>query len=286
MIYFFKNTVGKTTIYNFLKTILSENIITSLRKNLGTLSINNCTKRTNETIDLGETLEINYLEDEEFLPNYPANDINFDIIYEDEYYLIMDKPSNICTIPTINHFTDNLASAVLFYQKKRNQTYKFRALNRLDLGTSGIVVIAKDPICYNLLQKFGKVEKEYVALVEGKIEKDIVISGNILDDNKLKKHYIDCSNNSIKTFVVPLKYYKKENITLIKTKLVGGRTNQIRVHLSSIGNSLAGDIKYGGKTNIFDTFFLRCFSIKFFHSILNKNIELTLDYMLPQGLRD
>lgn len=284
MNYFFKNNIGKMSIYNFLKTFFSENLIVLLRKKLGILKIDNNIKKTNDIIDLGEVLQIDYAETSN-IPNYPINDIELNIVYEDDYYLIVDKPSNICTIPTFNHYNDNLASAILSYQKIKKQNYKFRALNRLDLGTSGIVVIAKDLICYNLLQKFGEIKKEYIALIEGKLNEEIVIEGNILDDKELKKHYVDYSNNEIKTFVNPIKYFEKQDISMINAKLVGGKTNQIRVHLSSIGHPLAGDIKYGGKTDIIKSFFLRCYFIKFFHPIFNKNIELSLDYNLP-SLRD
>lgn len=283
MKYYFINNFSTTTIYYFLKELnFSQILITKLRKKLGYLKINNEYKRTNDYIKLNETLEIDF--DEEICPpNYEPNEIKFNIVYEDDYYLIIDKPSHIATIPTKAHYINNLASAVLFYSKQTNQNFVFRAKNRLDYGTSGIIVIAKDLIAYNLLS--AKIEKKYYALVDGKINKQGIICGDILDNDNLKMHYtIQSQNSKIKTHYELLKYYNSLNVSLLNIFLEGGKTNQIRVHMESIGHSLTGDIKYGGKQNLLDSFYLRCYYIKFIHPITKQMIEITLPKNLPTEL--
>ena len=282
MIYEFKNDDNDITIYNFLKKIkISESCITRLRKKLGYLSINGIPKRTNEIIKHNETLIINYQEDT-IVNNYKPCDIPFIIVYEDEYFLIVDKPKDICTIPTMAHYQDNLASAVLSYQISTGQQYVFRALNRLDLGTSGIVVIAKDIISANLFHSYANPQKKYLAIVEGKTKLKDSIIGAIADNRELKRYEVnESSKKNAITNYIRLKYNKDLNVSLVELNLLQGRTNQIRVHMSSIKHPLAGDIKYNGNNNILNSFFLRCYFLSFFHPIKRKQIEIKLDANIP-----
>jgi len=285
MKYQFINNNESMTIYHFLKEIkLSESCITRLRKQLGFLSINGIPKRTNEIIQKGDTLEINYV-DPQIKQNYQPCNIPFKIVYEDDYYLIVDKPTDICTIPTLAHYNDNLASAVLFYQKLTNQSFVFRALNRLDLGTSGIVIIAKDIISANLFHSISKPFKRYLAIVVGKVNDCDKIVGAIEDNRNTKKYEVDInSKKTATTNYTLIKYNNKLDLSLLDINLVHGRTNQIRVHMASINHPLAGDIKYGGNKDVLNSFFLRCYYLKFYHPIKQKVIELTLDSAVPNEL--
>jgi len=276
----FINKHNEISINNFLINLgLSKETLIKLRKKLGNILVNNKPCFINFILHVNDEVTLN-LEDE-VNSDYPDCNISFKIIYEDEYLLIVDKPINIATIPTKSHFENSLAGMVKRYQKQQNNYYTFRALNRLDAGTSGIVIIAKDIFSYNILINKKSIIKEYLAISDGEIKNPITIEKGIKNDFEQHVHLCSVDGKFAKTCLTPLKYYDNFNATLVKLKLETGRTNQIRTHLASISHPLSSDIKYGSLTNFIEYFYLRCFSCSFIHPILNTKLEFILDYNLP-----
>lgn len=155
---------------------------------------------------------------------------------------------------------------------------KIRPVNRLDLGTSGIVVFAKCAYiheCLSLKMKNNLFKKQYFALVYGNLPNrtgviDLPIgrkNGSIIERT------IDYENgkNSITNYEV-ICYDSKSDCSLIRCNLVTGRTHQIRVHFSAIGHPLAGDTLYGNSNCIFNRLMLHCSKLEFFHPVTNKKI--------------
>ena len=265
-----KNNYKTTTIKEFLKHKgLSSRTITQLSKKLGILKINGEPKILKDIITKKQKLQIEYVE-ENFTQNYPKSSEPINIVYEDKNILIVDKPSNLPTIPSYS-YADSLASRVINYLGKTT----FRAMNRLDADTTGIVIIAKNVITENILEKFGKIKKYYVAIVEGKTKFKGKINANIKDDENLKKRVIANDGLPAITFYKRLKYNKNDNSSLVKCHLKYGRTNQIRCHFSHISHPLKYDTKYG---SLFQnkTFYLRCYKLIFIHPYTCKKITIKL----------
>lgn len=203
-----------------------------------------------------------------------------EIIYEDENILIINKPSGLLVHGDNKNKKETLTNDVLnyLYSKGEYDNGSFftpAPAHRLDRNTSGIIIFGKNSAVLHelmeLLQDKNKIEKEYITLVVGSINKEGVIDAPLLKIEKLNKVVVSSDEGSKKAIT---KYYPYKNLkdyTLLKVNLLTGRTHQIRVHLSYINHPIVGDKKYGDiKVNkIFeekydlDSQFLHAYSIKF-----------------------
>lgn len=218
---------------------------------------------TSFALKKGDKIEI-FLEEK--TKEYGNSNNPLDVIYEDDYILIVNKPHNIATIPTINHYYNNLSSDVNEYYKKHNIRAKIHVVNRLDYETSGLVIFAKHQYIHSLFSNI-KITKHYHALVEGKIEEDGEINKPIKKINQDKKRIIDDTGKpSITQYKVIV---KNANSTMLDINLLTGRTHQIRLHFASISHPLIGDNLYSnGKSK--DTLCLDCYYLEFIHPITHK----------------
>ena len=183
---------------------------------------------------------------------------NIDILYEDKNIIVVDKPYNMLTISTINEKEKTLYHIISNYVKRDNKKNKIFIVHRLDKDTSGIVVFAKSELVkYKLQDNWDKVDREYVAIVEGNTK-----------DSGIIKTYLDEKNNKVfisnkgKLSITKYKKIKSNNkYTMLNIKIETGRKHQIRVHLNSIGNPIIGDKKYGNiKSN---RMMLHAYKLKF-----------------------
>ena len=269
------------SVYYFLKDEgYSERFITFLRKDENRVLINGKASRTTSPLKNGDILQIT--SDDNTKSGIMRCILGLDVVYEDEYYLIVNKPSGLATIPTKSHYTENLAGAVAYYLSSKIPNYTSRVMNRLDFDTAGLVIFAKNLIACN---KLKNVEKIYYALCKGKINKTIEINKPIetITQNGInqRKRVISQSGKAAITYVTPVKIF--EHYSLIKCQLKFGRTHQIRVHLSSIGHPLLGDTLYGTVDNRITHTALVCKEITFTHPFINEKISLSVD--LPNDFK-
>lgn len=204
---------------------------------------------------------------------------DLDILFEDEYLLCINKPYNMPVHPTKVHQTDTLSNIVSYYMVSKGENYAFRAVNRLDKDTSGIVILAKDRYTCAVMQGSNEIQKEYVAVCEGEIFENITIDNPIsLEPNsKIKRCICDIGQKAI-THCTPIK--SKNGHTLLRITLETGRTHQIRCHLSSVGHPLAGDDLYGGSREKILRQALHCMSVTFLHPITKCKVVIKTD--IPQ----
>ena len=200
-----------------------------------------------------------------------------EILYEDDYFLIINKPAGIPVHPSTLHFNDTLSNGVKYYYDKNNINKKIRIVTRLDRNTSGIVVIAKNEYIQEQLiyqMKKGLFQKEYIAICNG-IFKDK--AGTIDANIKRKANSIieRCISNNGQTAITEYKVIEeKDNKSKVLVKLKTGRTHQIRVHMAYIGHPIIGDDLYGKSSNFINRQALHAYKIYFIHPILNKKIEI------------
>ena len=185
-----------------------------------------------------------------------------EMLYEDDRLFAVNKPADMPVHPTKVHQLDTLANRVSAYQKSRGEGYIFRALNRLDKDTSGIVLIVKDRVSYSLIKP--TVSKVYYAVCEGSITESGTIDKPIAlsPDSKIVRCVSPDGDRAL-THYVPIEHGKGH--TLCKLTLETGRTHQIRCHMSSIGHPLAGDDLYGGSLDIIKRQALHCAEVSFIH---------------------
>ena len=260
------------SIYLFLKQNgFSENYISNLRKSWGNIIVNDQIVNIRQHIYSGDKLQINSS------PNAKTtimqNRLPLDIVYEDDYYLLINKNSGISTMPNKSHYDNNLAGAICNYMAEKDEDFVLRISNRLDKETSGIVIVAKDSIS---LKELGEVKKTYYAICEGVIKEPICINEKIatLTENGINniRRIVSPSGKDAVTNVVPIKNNGKQ--TLCKITLEHGRTHQIRVHMSHIGYPLCSDSLYGTTSPLINRTSLHCKEVSFYHYIKKEMIHI------------
>lgn len=209
-------------------------------------------------------------------------DIHMNIVYMDPCCMVVDKPYYMPVHPSFNHPTDTLANAFVGYWKNKGQQKIFRAINRLDKNTSGLVLIALD--AYSAEKLKGNVDKTYTAIVQGKVEKQqgIIELPIARQTESIITRCVREDGQYAKTEYTVIK--QNDDFSLLDIKLHTGRTHQIRVHFSHLGYSLAGDDLYGGSTEFISRHALHCRKLEFISPFNNEKV--TVNSNLPKDMED
>lgn len=202
-------------------------------------------------------IELPVPEKQDILPE----NITLDIVFEDQYLMIVNKPAGMVTHPAYKNYSGTLVNAIMYYadSKKENLSNmngfeRAGIVHRLDKDTSGLLVIAKDEVTHSKLSDlFMKhdIEREYQAIIWGNLKKKKgIIESRLARDKRDRKKVAvlkdDEEGGKIAiTMYEVLKEY--EFLSLIKLNLKTGRTHQIRVHLANHGHPVFGDETYGGR---------------------------------------
>lgn len=266
-------------VYYFLKeNHFSENFISNLRKNKNFILVNDGIATTRTILKTGDTLKI--CSNPNAKTSIMQCVIPLDIVYEDDFYLIVNKPSGLACMPTQKHYTNNLAGAICNYMQSKDSDFTLRIINRLDKDTSGLILVAKNSIAQKEVKNFSKT---YYAICCGLINEDLKINRPILtlreNGTNLQKRIISEKGQPAITHIHPIKTIKN-NYTLLQINLQYGRTHQIRVHLSSIGHPLLGDQLYGEFSSQIEHSALVCKEISFFNPYIKK--EMSFDIPFPK----
>jgi 23S rRNA pseudouridine1911/1915/1917 synthase len=180
-------------------------------------------------------------------------EIPLDIIFEDEYLIVVNKPAGMVAHPAYANYTGTLVNALLHHSSKLsnvNEPGRPGIVHRIDKNTSGLLVVAKDDWTHSrLAYQFSKhsIEREYQAIVWGIFkEPKGEISFNIIRSKSDRKKFAasEVEGKSALTYYEVLEEF--EFLSLLKLNLKTGRTHQIRVHLSAINHPVFGDETYGG----------------------------------------
>ncbi len=218
--------------------------------------------------------------------NIKPIEMNLNIVYEDQDLLILDKEPFIIVHPTLKKTDKTLANGVVHYfQKVKNLSVVPRFYNRLDMNTSGIIVIAKNSYAQAYLQEKCQVKKWYQAIVKGIVREDEFVVensiGRVGDNLKREVLEVEAGGQYSKTAFKTLKKFEEEELTLIQCELFTGRTHQIRVHLSTLGYPIIGDELYGGRDERVSRQMLHAYKLKFNNPTSKKSqiieIELAKD---------
>lgn len=208
--------------------------------------------------------------------------IDLEIIYEDEYFLAVNKPAGIVVHPSANHLSGTLANGVKYYL---NNNKKIRAINRLDRDTSGIVLFAKNEYIQELMIKKVSITKEYIAITDGILEEKsgIIVEPIARKPGSIMERYVsEEGQKAITHFEVLKELYT--NLSIVKLNLETGRTHQIRVHLAYIGVPILGDTLYGKSSDLINRQALHAYKMQFLHPITNK--ETILHTPLPDDMEN
>ncbi len=241
------------------------------------ITLNGTHIRSIDEIHTGDILKVNIPDDER--ASLPS-DYPLDVIYEDEDILVINKPAELPMHESHNHQGDTLANAVAGYLTKKGKPAIFRAVGRLDKGTSGAVLCALNTFAASKLS--GRIEKEYIAVPTGKYTENGTIDKPIYRPDPIKTYRTaDDRGDRAVTHYFPVEY--GDDYSLLLIRLETGRTHQIRVHFAFMGTPLYGDTMYGTADKDIDRQALHCRSLSFIHPVTDK--KMTFEAEMPEDMK-
>ncbi|HHT9122693.1 MAG TPA: RluA family pseudouridine synthase [Candidatus Wunengus sp. YC63] len=270
----------------------------------GAVLVNGRTVKSSYDIQEGDFISVRVpvLEESKIVPE----DIPIDIVYEDDYLMLINKPYDMVVHPAGRHHCGTVVNALAFHCQNLSQVngpLKAGIVHRLDRDTSGIMLTIKsDAVHSQIAMQFEKrsVKKEYLAVVEGEVmfdsdEISLPIARHIIDSQKMAVRH-DIGKEAVSIYEVIERF---RGYTLVKVMPKTGRTHQIRVHMRAIGHPVVADFMYSsqescylsdllqkereeGELPIIDRQALHAHRIEFFHPIHNKKMEFEVD--LPDDI--
>ncbi len=223
----------------------STRLIRSLKRD-GGVFLNDVDSRLNLTVSGGDIIKVEFPEERS---GFEPQEIPIEIAYEDEDLMIINKQPGIVVHPTKGHPHSTIANGLTWLMQNRNEFFKIRFVNRLDMDTSGLLVVAKNAFTQESFQKQMKnnlTRKKYIAVVDGLMTSEngvIDLPIGIADENTVGRIVKPDGYPSVTKYDV--KAYLPNGKTLVELTLETGRTHQIRVHMSHIGHPVTGDSLYG-----------------------------------------
>ena len=208
------------------------------------------------------------------LPNRSHLPKNFEIIYEDNDILVVNKPAGLLTVGTLTDKTNTAYYILTDYVRKGSLKSKKRifVVHRLDQWTSGVLLFAKsEEVKFQLQEQWKDTQKKYLAVVQGQLTPKEGVISSYLAENKA---FVVYSTTDVKKGKLAHTAYKtlKETpqFSLLEITLLTGRKNQIRVHLADKGHPVVGDRKYGDAGDRYRRLALHAKSISFKHPATNQ----------------
>lgn len=222
------------------------------------------------------TIEIPKEEATEILPE----NIPIQILYEDEFLAVVNKPRGMVTHPSKGRYSGTLVNALLYKFPNNLSNYngddRLGIVHRLDKDTSGGLIIAKDNNTHRALSKLFKeheVVREYIAIVHGNIKTDEGRLEYSIGRNPKDRKKMAVTDKNSKTAITDYKVIKRfDGFTFVRLSLYTGRTHQIRVHMAKIGHPVAGDKLYGPKKSKLKILYLHSAKLEFIHPVTKKKI--------------
>lgn len=248
--------------------------------------VNEKAVKMNYMVSEGEHIVV--ILDKEESQNIEPEKMDLDIVYEDEDIIVINKKPYMVVHPTKSHFNGTLSNGVMYYFKETGQNSIVRLVSRLDMNTSGLIIIAKNQFAHMQLSKEMREEhfqKRYLALVHGNLkEREGTINKPIYreSDDVIKRVVDPRGQESITHYRVLERY---ENADLVECLLETGRTHQIRVHLSYLGNPIYGDFLYGEEEDeLIPRQALHAYGLDFYSPRTRKKLSLRAE--MPEDMKE
>lgn len=282
-VYKVENYEGEIGKYLHFRYGYSSRVIKSVKKE-GDLRLNGRHMPFVAPCRSGDTIEV--LLRKEHMDAEPE-DIPFGILYEDEDLLVADKPPYMVTHPTKSHPCGTLANAVYGHYRTEGYDGKLHFVSRLDMDTSGVVIIARNKFIHHLMQnmdEYRPFDKYYEAVVKGHLpEEKGVIDAPIMRSSDGIRRMIDEEGKDCLTEYTVLERFPSHS--LVRLRLLTGRTHQIRVHLKSIGCPILSDVLYGDGTDpMIGRQALHACSVSFLHPV--KKEVMNFSSPLPEDMKN
>lgn len=273
---------------------LSRKLLSRVKLTERGITVNGVRQYINVRVKAGDVVEIRM--EEETSDDILPQDIPVDVIFEDDHLLVVHKPAGMIVHPTTGHWSNTLANGVIHMWMKRGLKIRFRPIHRLDKETSGVLAIAKNPYIHqniSLQMQNGSVDKEYLALVRGRMEQETGTVNAPIDRDPASPHYRIVTPAGYPSVTHYRVVEQLQDAALLSIRLETGRTHQIRVHMSHLGHPLFGDSMYGwekeGGEAVERTSLppgrhaLHAFRLAFFHPMRGE--KMTFSAPLPEDMK-
>ena len=235
--------------------------------------VNGRFQRKNLELDKGDVVSL-LMEDE--IENILPEKMEIDIVYEDYDLLILNKSANMVVHPTKSYQTNTLSNGIAYYFKETNIKKKIRFVNRLDMDTTGILIVAKNSFSHQQMAlqfENNSIEKKYLAVVQGIIEDDeglIDLPIGREENKSIRKMVTEDGQEALTKYKVLERY---NMATLVEVQIFTGRSHQIRVHMDYISHPIIGDSLYNMRSEYINRQALHSHYLKVNHPRTKNQIE-------------
>lgn len=261
-----------------------------LRGDMRNTKINGMPSYLNTRLQENDRVEITIKEQTEASAIVPVP-LSFDIVYEDEDLIVINKPANMPIHPSIHNYDNTLANALADYYKDASSPFVFRCLMRLDRDTSGLTIVAKNRLSASILSSRmirREIQKNYLAITSGHVEpaQGTITAPIARKEESCIERCVDYEKGeeAITHYRVLQHFSKNKNAySLVSLQLETGRTHQIRVHMKYIGYPLIGDFLYFPEDNSIKRQALHVHSLSFSHPI--NGTRLYFEVPLPEDMQ-
>ena len=278
--YIISENTTPVTILDFLKKEgFSRHILSSMKNTPNTIILNGERGFGRSVLKPQDHLIVTVPETESG-ENIIRTKMDLNIIYEDEDILVINKPADMPVHPSAGNYENTLANGIAWYFAEKGEDFVYRCINRLDRDTTGVLVLAKNPLSGALLSaqmKQRQIRRTYLALTDGIPPERGTVSAPIarMDDSVITR---EVNWEHGETAVTHYERLAVSNgYSLVELHLDTGRTHQIRVHMKYIGCPLPGDFLYHPVFDRISRQALHSFQLEFCHPITKK----TLRFLAP-----
>lgn len=236
---------------------------------------------TTRRMQAGDRLEV-VLPEEASSEHIVPTPMPLSILYEDEDLMVINKAANVPIHPSQGNFSNSLANGLAWYFEEKQESFVFRAINRLDRDTTGLLIVAKNALSSCILSDMVKkrqIHRTYLAAVNGDLsvqpEGTIDVPIARLPGSTIERIPDPVHGESALTHYQLLSYQPETDTSLLKIRLETGRTHQIRVHMKYIGHPLYGDFLYNPDYRFLNRQSLHSWKLSFSHPVTNIPMEFT-----------
>ncbi len=265
----------------------SSSVITFLKNRDNGILVNGEHATVRKRLSFGDILTLNYDDSEKdqnetLLPV----ELPLEILYKDRDIIVVNKPPHMPTHPSHGHQNDTLANALAYYFKDLKKPFVFRAINRLDSETSGIVLVARNKVAAQHLSDDmvrGHIRKQYFTVLHGALSP---AEGNIqapirrAENSKIKRIVAEDGAPSLTRYRT---LAANEMYSAVMAAPISGRTHQLRVHFSHMGNCICGDTLYGYPCQYISRQALHAVFLEFPHPSSGETMRITAP--LPEDIQ-
>jgi 23S rRNA pseudouridine1911/1915/1917 synthase len=259
-------------------------------ENSGNVFVNDQPAKFSDQVKAVDVIGFNFPVESSY---FPANEIPLDVLYEDADILILNKQPGLVVHPTKGHLEGTAANGLVAYMQKRGENWKPRFVSRLDMGTSGVLLVGKNAhVQHNFATqaKKGLVQKLYVAILSGVMQSDegeVDAPIGMMDYEPRRVVRADglpsrTRYRVLERFPIQPEMSRSESAhsmagaTLVELELLTGRTHQIRVHMAHLGHPVLGDLLYGSPASSYmDRQALHAASLSFLHPVTKTALHIT-----------